>query len=323
MDRVKVLYEQHFLGIQKLAPETLHRQVERRMLQLTQHQIRNTGLRFRFTTLSQKFGAYNTYWRRTMRAIEQGRFTKHLQMAARRRQAQGKGMPDEMLANLPKRLRERIIKDRDRVAVRAERDAERSGESQQSQQSQEGPAVIRQAKPHRHEVDAADLGDSIDFDAMFDAIKTDDAPPAVRARPPIDEPDTIEQAPPAGLDDFDASFDAIMTDDPPIRPAAAPAPRPRPTPVPRARPTAGAKRDSIGSGLPAGMTEHQTRDLFDKYVKAKKLCGEPTDKVSYAKLLRTLNKQAPAIMKQHNATGVSFNVVVKGDKVVLKAKPKK
>ena len=50
---------------------------------------------------------------------------------------------------------------------------------------------------------------------------------------------------------------------------------------------------------------------------------ERTDNVSYAKLLRTLNKQAPQIMKQHGAKAVEFNVVIKEDRVVLKAKPKK
>jgi hypothetical protein len=39
--------------------------------------------------------------------------------------------------------------------------------------------------------------------------------------------------------------------------------------------------------------------------------------------MTTLNKQAPAIMKEHGARGVDFQVVVRGDKVVLKAKPVK
>jgi len=74
-----------------------------------------------------------------------------------------------------------------------------------------------------------------------------------------------------------------------------------------------AKRDSQGNALPPGMSEHDTR----------KLVGERTDNVSYNKLLRTLNKQAPQIMKQHGAKAVEFNVVIKEDRVVLKAKPKK
>lgn len=334
LDRVKVLYEQHFMGIQKIAPETLHRQIERRMLKLTQIHIRNTALRYRFTTLSQKYGSYNTYWRRTMRAIEQGRYTKHLQLAARRREHQGKAMPEEMLASLPKRLRQRIIKDRDRLAKRAERESARD---------QRGLAVIRQAKPHRHEVAEADAGDVIGFDAMFDAIQTDDKGAAPKTAPTSsDEPDTIQQSP-LSFDDIDASFESIEADHSLPEPVARPAPKPAPTarpvprakpaartdaaprakPVPRARPTAGAKRDARGHKMPPGMTEHQTRDLFDKYVKAKKLCGESTDKITYAKLLRTINKQAPIIMKQHGAKSVDFNVVIKDDKVVLKAKPRK
>ena len=56
LDRVKVLYEQFFLGIQKQAPSVLHSDVERKLRDLAQLQIRNTGLRYRFATLQQKFG---------------------------------------------------------------------------------------------------------------------------------------------------------------------------------------------------------------------------------------------------------------------------
>jgi hypothetical protein len=83
-------------------------------------------------------------------------------------------------------------------------------------------------------------------------------------------------------------------------------------------------RARAGSGgPPPGMSEGQARDLYDRYVQARKLVGERTDNLTYDKLMGTLNKQAPKIMKQHNARGVEFNVVVKDDKVVLKAKPKR
>ena len=54
LDRTKVLYEQYFMGIQKVAPMQLHRDIERKVRELTQQQIRNTALRFRFTTISQE-----------------------------------------------------------------------------------------------------------------------------------------------------------------------------------------------------------------------------------------------------------------------------
>ena len=71
------------------------------------------------------------------------------------------------------------------------------------------------------------------------------------------------------------------------------------------------------------MTEKDARQLFQQYVKAKKLVGERTDKLSYDRLMKSLNKQAPGIMSKHKAVGVSFGVVVKEDRVVLRAKPKK
>ena len=71
------------------------------------------------------------------------------------------------------------------------------------------------------------------------------------------------------------------------------------------------------------MSEQQARDLHAKYVQARKLVGEKTDDVTYEKLMATLHKQAPKIMSDHKASGVEFNVVIKDDKVILKAKPKK
>jgi hypothetical protein len=74
--------------------------------------------------------------------------------------------------------------------------------------------------------------------------------------------------------------------------------------------------------MPPGMSEKQCRELHARYTKARELVGDRSE-VSYDKLLATLNKQAPAIMKEHGAKGVDFQVVVRGDKVILKAKPVK
>src|SRR6185436_16716365 len=83
VERVKVLYEQYFLGIQKQPPSFLHTDIERKIRDLSQHQIRNTALRYRFVTLQQKFGAYHAYWRRTLRQIENGTYTRSLSKLGR------------------------------------------------------------------------------------------------------------------------------------------------------------------------------------------------------------------------------------------------
>ena len=74
------------------------------------------------------------------------------------------------------------------------------------------------------------------------------------------------------------------------------------------------------AGLPPGMTERQCQELYKRYQHARQSVGERGD-MSYDRLMRTLCDQAPKIMRDHRAAGVDFNVVIKGNKVVLKAKP--
>jgi hypothetical protein len=96
IDRVKTLYEQFFMGIEKVPPETARKEVTRAMLQLQQQQIRNTGLRFRFNTMLQKWNIYMSYWNRTLREIEAGTYLPHLQKARRAAEREGKELPAEL-----------------------------------------------------------------------------------------------------------------------------------------------------------------------------------------------------------------------------------
>ena len=58
IERCKTLFEQYFLGIQKTAPWQVKKDVERRIRELGRNPIRNTGLRFRLSALSQRFMVY-------------------------------------------------------------------------------------------------------------------------------------------------------------------------------------------------------------------------------------------------------------------------
>jgi len=314
LERTKVLYEQYFMGIQKRAPEVLHRQVERRMRKIMQIKVRNTGLRFRFQTLSQKYGSYNTYWRRTMRAIEQGRYTRHIAKAGRRAAAEGKEMPAELLSSLPKRMREKLERDRQKIAARHGDEAEGDPPTEKSEAVpvHEGEQV-RAPKKQVFELGEDDLDlDNLDIDAMFSAIKKDDsrkqAPaPAPAKTAPAGRP--AAAARPARP----AAAGTARPRQPASRPAGPTTPRPAPRPAPR----------RIAASAPAGMSEKQTRELYDRFVQAKKLVGADTSKLSYERMVKTLNKQAPKIMQQHKAQGVKFDVVIKDNGVILKAKPVK
>ncbi|MCG8417410.1 MAG: hypothetical protein MJE77_05635 [Proteobacteria bacterium] len=183
LERSKTLYEQYFMGIQKVAPAQLHRDAERKIRELTQMQIRNTALRYRLSTLTQKFGVYNTYWRRTMREIEQGRYVRDIARVRRKAARRGEDLPEEIIASMPKRVRDRIRRDRDRLTRRADRGDARGGtdgeayiDDEDTEEHDFAAAHIYDARPHVHQVDATLLDE--DFDAMFDAL-TESAEAAV------------------------------------------------------------------------------------------------------------------------------------------------
>jgi hypothetical protein len=399
LERLRAIYEQYFLGIAKVAPSQLHTEAERRQRDLTQIQIKNTALRYRYATLSQKFGAYNTYWKRTMRMIEQGRYVRDLQRVQRRSEHSGEAIPEEILAAMPKMMRERVKRDRANVEKLAAMQG-KLGTGTQDQTIDEamdltGDATLdeemvaeaprraeRPAPGHIHRLDEA-LPDDINLDEMFATLTReaeaalDESPAMVRSKP---HRPTVP--PPAVVHDFDppterAAMPPTMEEaprrrsgptTPPLRPppmrSSSPSirvPTPVPTPAPeppkpaapapvaatsRSTPPAGSAvpRPGLGApssgvraaasarpgvsdrpsalGPPPGMSESETRTLYNRYLKARELCGESNDGVTYDKLLRTLRSQSSRIMTDHRARGVEFGVVIKDNKVVLKAKPK-
>lgn len=84
VDRLRALYEQYFLGFEKLEPSVPRKDVDRRFAILRKQQIRNTALRFRFNVLTQKFNTYQMYWVRICRQIEEGTFKRHVRRANER-----------------------------------------------------------------------------------------------------------------------------------------------------------------------------------------------------------------------------------------------
>ena len=100
IDRLKQLYEQYFMGIERMEPMVARKEVMRAMLTLQQGYIRNTALRFKFNTMLQKWSSYTTYWNRTLREIENGTYVRHLQKAARAAAEKGRALPTEMRLKL-------------------------------------------------------------------------------------------------------------------------------------------------------------------------------------------------------------------------------
>jgi hypothetical protein len=170
VERLKILYEQYFMGIEKLEPQTARKEIARKIMELTQLQIRNTALRYRFHALNQKFGAYMTYWNRTIREIENGTYFRSVARASRVAAERGVDMPDEVLRALPKRLRARVMLDRERLAQ----------------------AQVRAARPATLPPLAAgpDEDDNFDqtFEELFDSMSSLSKPRPPGVRPPTPPP---------------------------------------------------------------------------------------------------------------------------------------
>lgn len=78
LERLRALYEQYFLGIEKLEPQVARKDVDRRIFVLRREKIRNTGRRFKLQTLIQRYNTFQQYWQRICREIENGTYRRHV-----------------------------------------------------------------------------------------------------------------------------------------------------------------------------------------------------------------------------------------------------
>lgn len=114
IERLKSLYQQYFMGIEKIPPHVLRKDVERSIFRMRRSKLQNTRLRFKFQQLVQRYNTYDQYWSRIMRQIEKGTFKRDLRRAAKRfgqaealtiagRKAQAalKGLDDDEAAPAP------------------------------------------------------------------------------------------------------------------------------------------------------------------------------------------------------------------------------
>jgi hypothetical protein len=84
LERLRILYDQYFMGLEKIPPGIAHKDVERRIYVLRREKIRNTGIRFKFQTLIQRFNTLGSYWARILREIENGTYKRDVMRAKKR-----------------------------------------------------------------------------------------------------------------------------------------------------------------------------------------------------------------------------------------------
>lgn len=81
IDRLRALYDQYFMGIEKVEPLIARKDVERLINELRKQRIRNTALRFKFQQQIQRYTLYVSYWQRIARQIEEGTYQRDIKRA--------------------------------------------------------------------------------------------------------------------------------------------------------------------------------------------------------------------------------------------------
>jgi hypothetical protein len=84
VERLRSLYEQYFLGIEKVEPTIARKDVDRRFWILRRTKLRNTARRFRMQLLVQRYNTFQQYWMRICRQIEAGTYIRHVLRAEKK-----------------------------------------------------------------------------------------------------------------------------------------------------------------------------------------------------------------------------------------------
>ena len=281
MDRLKVLYEQYFMGMEKMPPAAARKDVERRMLDMSQMSLRNTAQRYRLNSLQQRFGSMRTYWNRVEREIENGTHMRTIAKVSREAIRKGQDIPAEVLRTMPEKMRQRVLAEVAKVSAKVNRVR---------------PGTTRREPVAAPPPEEAGFDDMVDN--LFDSITTKTPPVAM---------------PSGGA----ATVNMSAVTPPPMPRAATPPPMPRPSPPPP--PHAAAPKRT----LPQGMTDHAVDELYRSYVAAKRQVGEDVRGITPEALAQSLAAQTPKILSDHKAKTIDYAVVVKDNRVVLKATPKK
>ncbi|HUT78996.1 MAG TPA: MXAN_5187 C-terminal domain-containing protein [Polyangia bacterium] len=342
LDRLQALYNQFFMGIEKLEPTVQRKDVERKFQLLRKEKLANTALRFRLQTQIQKYNTQSNYWRRISRQIEEGTYQRDL-MRARKRTEQ------RDVVDLAGRALAAFDDGNDRPTPVANL---RESGGFHLDDPFDAPAGREPAAPSGP-MDVLD--DPFDGTPLAPAGRTATHPPSSareHQRPesrfaqaaadgdpdktPVPKVGTgahelheklIADARAASGDDGEVLAEFFLrrsVPPPPPGPAAKPAPAPPkpapPKPAPRKpappeRPDRAAPAAVPKSSPAAGarLDEERVATIYRTYLAARRKTGESTENVTLDKVSRLLKQQ---LSSKENVR--DFKVVIRGGKAVIK-----
>ncbi len=76
LGRLRVLYDQYFMGIEKIEPRMLRGELDKAFMRSDIPRVRSTVLKFRYRGLLQRYTSMKSYWDRIVRLLEEGRIRR-------------------------------------------------------------------------------------------------------------------------------------------------------------------------------------------------------------------------------------------------------
>lgn len=323
LERLRSLYEQYFLGIERIEPGVPRKDVERRFADLRRVRFHSTAQRFKFQTIVQRYNTMQQYWNRTCREIELGTYRRHklkaersmaaadaedLRRARRAAPEETTGRSTDAREAAEADLRSLLEEDLDMGA--ALDDALRGLQEQPADAKGPAPPVSPITPASGANLLARLKGGETSPGASLSRALASSLAPQLRLSSPTplaSSPDGPR--PPAPR---------------PAAPAAHPGTPAATTTQPQGReprragaaPPAATKPDASSDRLP----EDRVREIHRAYVQAREKTNAKT--VSFEKLEKSLRETEAKLRAQHQGRHVDFDVQVKDGKAILKPKLK-
>jgi hypothetical protein len=341
LDRLRALYDQYFMGYEKLEPQTPRKDIERRFHMLRKENFRNTALRFRLNVAIQKYSTYQSYWQRICRQIEEGTYKRHIQKAkakfaeggigrGRKRDADLDIDVDVDLAELDEMTDDEFLSKLHDDDTSAGADDDDGVDTVRPPPGQSEPgfpfeAALRSPRPFHDPAPRWDEapGTQPNYDPS-EHYPSSAAPYSLSA-------DTQRQA-------FRPTSEASpprLRDSPATDPAPPPFPMSEPPRVPQIRqirpreslaPAVPARSSSLPVGRPAvapkanpgELSEDRIRQIYAQYVREKRSRGESTATTTFESVARSLRTSSEKLRGQHGGRDVDFEVAEKDGRTILR-----
>jgi len=352
LERLRVLYEQFFMGVEKTPPYNAQKDVVRLVHRLTHVRIRSTTLKFRLQTLIQRFSSHKAYWARTMREIEDGTYRKH-----KLRQRSKEKATEERDDVLTAADHQAINAVRDKLGESAAKEAEARRRAERTEAGDLATSFMQELErdtdgdrvkgplSQQRRTRADRLGgagaDEDDFGADTGASGAS-AAEVIAASAPSSGGGTYDGPRGVSAEELAKRAEKLraMRDklarmgvtDPRLERAlggraagsdaseqAAPRPQATPRPPAPARPQP-APRPQAAMAESGG--DARARAVYERLIDTKRRLNEPTGNLNFDSVKRSLDKQAKQVREKRGCKDVDFDVVVKDGKAYLKAIPR-